>query len=330
MQLAHHILRIAEADRTPAFYQRLLGLTPIGEDLLADGTRRLLLSYPHSRCPSRLTSRAHDGPFDVLLELWLPPSIGTSAPLARAAGDKGDGFWKTGITAPDIDTLRAYLIQRGVPVTDARQFLDIGYLCHLSDPDGFGIELLAHRFKAGAEAVPAARSVSSTADLPQTPAQLRQRCVPVIGQITLRVRDIERSLAFYRDRLGLRLMSTQPVQRYGFTLYFLAGSDEQAPPGSLARQREWLWQRPYTSLELQHFEQPPAAVYRLYDDAPQGFWGLGMRVPDAGAFVDAAEHSAIRYDALYGSDTCVLRDPDGYPVRLMGDRREPATAATPG
>ena len=327
-QLAHHILRIAEADRTPRFYQRLLGMESMGEDQLSNGTRRRLLGYRDSACPSRLDSRAHDGPFNVLLELWIPPT-NEPAPVVRARGDQGDGFWKTGITSPDIDTLRAYLIRHGVAVTDARQFLDIGYLCHLSDPDGFGIELLAHQFRTRTDAAPPAGSPGPPADLPPSQSALRQRCAPGIGQITLRVRDIEASLAFYRDALGLRLMSTQPVQPYGFTLYFLAGSDEQAPPGTLAQQREWLWRRPYTTLELQHFEQRPAA-YRLYDQAPHGFWGLGLRAPDAAALAQRipagpgpSERTEIRYDRLFGSDTCVLRDPDGYAVRLMADRDEP-------
>ena len=32
-------------------------------------------------------------------------------------------------------------------VSDPTQFYDIGYLCHLTDPDGFSIELLQHTFE---------------------------------------------------------------------------------------------------------------------------------------------------------------------------------------
>ena len=49
------------------------------------------------------------------------------------------------------------------------------------------------------------------------------------GQITLRVANIEASLQFYTDLLEMRLLSIQPVYKYGFTLYFLACTDESPP-----------------------------------------------------------------------------------------------------
>ncbi len=52
----------------------------------------------------------------------------------------------------------------------------------------------------------------------------------------------------------MSLLSVQPVSEYGFTLYFLAHTDEQPPNPDLeaVENRPWLWQRPYTMLELQH------------------------------------------------------------------------------
>ena len=48
--------------------------------------------------------------------------------------------------------------------------------------------------------------------------------------------------------------SVQDISAYGFVLYFLAFTSEDPPcPYDLAsvRNREWLWQRPYTTLEIQ-------------------------------------------------------------------------------
>lgn len=84
-----------------------------------------------------------------------------------------------------------------------------------------------------------------------------------LGQLTLRIRNVEKSLHFYQSVLGMRLLSRQRVEPYRFTLYFLAfveKTDEvppcQLPDGSIdinaVGNREWLWQRPYTTLELQH------------------------------------------------------------------------------
>jgi catechol 2,3-dioxygenase-like lactoylglutathione lyase family enzyme len=81
---------------------------------------------------------------------------------------------------------------------------------------------------------------------------LGQTCL--IGQITLRCSNIEKSLEFYQEILGMKLLSIQQVEAYGFTLYFLAFTDETPPNEDLnsIEIREWLWQRPYTTIELQH------------------------------------------------------------------------------
>ena len=52
----------------------------------------------------------------------------------------------------------------------------------------------------------------------------------------------------------MKLLSIQKVEAYGFTLYFLAFTDETPPNEDLnsIEIREWLWQRPYTTIELQH------------------------------------------------------------------------------
>ena len=53
----------------------------------------------------------------------------------------------------------------------------------------------------------------------------------------------------------MKMLSIQDVSTYGFCLYFLAFTSETPPvPSDLAsvRNREWLWQRSFTSLEIQH------------------------------------------------------------------------------
>ena len=45
-----------------------------------------------------------------------------------------------------MDLARLKIIQSGITVSNPSQFLDIGYLCHLTDPEGRSIELLQHSF----------------------------------------------------------------------------------------------------------------------------------------------------------------------------------------
>ena len=181
-----------------------------------------------------------------------------------------DGFWKLGITVPDLDETYRKLHEAGVEISKPSQFRDIGYLAHLRDPEGLTWELLAHKFHG----VP-------------NPDELCFR----LGQVTLRINDPQKSIPFYQT-LGLKLLSVQPVEPYRFTLYFLAETDEAPPNPNLesVENREWLWQRPYTTLELQHV------------------WDGGIQPADNGG---------VGYQCLQFKDgTRELLDPDGHRLRV--------------
>ncbi len=127
-----------------------------------------------------------------------------------------DVYWKIGITLPDVRRAQEHLTAAGVAVSAPQQFRDIGFLCHLQDPEGFQIELLQHDFET--------HHVTQPADPDYV---LGSR--PTLGQITLRVTNIDANLQFYRDALGMTLLSIQPVEPYGFTLYFLAFTSDRPP-----------------------------------------------------------------------------------------------------
>jgi len=176
---------------------------------------------------------------------WRVGYAGVDADLLLLPGgggyvhDRGHRYWKIGITLPNVDLAVAQLRQQGHDVSDPRQFLDIGYMAHLADPEGFVIELLQHDFQdnrpkdAGNPAAPFADGV--------------------IGQITLRTGDIQAEDQRCRN-LGLRLLSVQDVAPYGFDLHFYAFTADQPPNADLwaVENRGWLWKRPYTTLEFQH------------------------------------------------------------------------------
>ena len=155
--------------------------------------------------------------------------------------DPLDEYWKIGITLPNVDMAHEQLSRAGIAVTPPRQFLDIGYMCHLTDPEGFQIELLQHTFEGQQRTLP------GDPDLPLGGGAQ-------IGQITLRVADLDNALAHYQHSMGMRLLSKQVVANRNFTLYFLAFTDEAPPEEDLeaVQNRPWLWQRKYTTLELQH------------------------------------------------------------------------------
>ena len=76
-------------------------------------------------------------------------------------------------------------MQSGTAVSVPTQFRDIGYLCHMADPEGRSIELLQHSF-----------ATNFVKPLEQPKKTLGQDSL--IGQVTLRCSDISKSLQFYR------------------------------------------------------------------------------------------------------------------------------------
>jgi len=77
---------------------------------------------------------------------------------------------------------------------------------------------------------------------------------PHIGQITLKVNDIDSTLDFYKQMLNFEPICHEPVNAYKFHLHFLAANSTDIPPCAedLSAQinREWTYQRSYTTIEL--------------------------------------------------------------------------------
>jgi len=218
LRLAGVALNVASPEKLAAFYTKHLGMAA---ERSGDFVR---LGY--------------GGP-GASLELRPSPS---AKPYVHDASDE---YWKIGITLPNVDMAFEQLNRAGVALTRPRQFLDIGYMCHLTDPEGFQIELLQHTFEGQPRTVP------GNPGLPLGGGAQ-------IGQITLRVAGINRALALYQRSIGMRLLSRQVVAGRDFTLYFLAFTGETAPNRDIeaVENRPWLWQRPYTTLELQHLTEP--------------------------------------------------------------------------
>ncbi|SDX47330.1 Catechol-2,3-dioxygenase [Ruegeria halocynthiae] len=240
MRMAALQLRVSNPDVLAAFYRDVLGMS-----VRIEGAIRRV-GYPGEDA-----------------DLLLVPGGG------GYHHDRGQRYWKIGITLPDVDLAVEALRQKGTPVSDPGQFLDIGYMCHLNDPEGFTIELLQHDFE------------DNRADNTASPdAPFAKAC---IGQITLRTGDIAAEDAFCRS-LGMSLLSLQDVEPYGFDLHFYAFTRDEPPSSDLwaVENREWLWKRPYTTLEFQHI---PNARFAPVPD----YLGIeieGLAEPQTDAFGD--------------------------------------------
>ena len=121
-----------------------------------------------------------------------------------------------------------------------------------------------------------------------------------IGHVHLKVAEIERSLAFYRDVLGFRL-----TQRYGAGAAFLAAGDYHHHIGiNVWESRGGAWPAPGTT-GLYHFAILYPSRASLADAV--------RRVLAAGIPLEGMSDHGVS-EAIY------LRDPDGNGVELYRDR----------
>ena len=116
--------------------------------------------------------------------------------------EHGSGYWKVGFALHDVNHAVKYLQTKGIDVSEGNQFLDVGFLTHMKDPQGYSIELLQRTFEENF------KSSENTSDLLSQPLEI----IPVIGQITLRVFDASRSISFY-ESLGMKVICIEPVDK---------------------------------------------------------------------------------------------------------------------
>ncbi|XP_068710210.1 uncharacterized protein [Montipora foliosa] len=224
-----------------------------------------------------------------------------------------DVYWKIGLSLVDVDTARSKLVSQGVDVSFPTQFMDIGYMCHLTDPFGYTIELLQQDFQSNF-------CPQKVKTFLQPNLALGQQAH--IGQITLRVSNIEKSLSFYQSVLGMKLLSRQSVP-HKFNLYFLACTEETPPSDDVnaVAIREWLWRRPYTTLELQHWPTEQCRKYKTANiNQESGFTALAFQV-DADRFQELKSHANAKDVSMeypeYDSDVLECKDPDGSSVLFI-------------
>ncbi len=150
-----------------------------------------------------------------------------------------DLYWKIALSVPNIELAWGQLGARGLTPSAPRQFRDVGYLAKVTDPEGFSIELIDHWFQG------------ERPDDPNDDTRLGGGAH--LSLVTLRTGDIG---AVEPDLLGIGMtpLSMQPVEPYGFTLYFYAFTEEAPPDPDLTAviNRPWVYQRPYSVLEIQH------------------------------------------------------------------------------
>ncbi len=165
-----------------------------------------------------------------------------------------DLYWKIAISVPNIQLAHQQLTEKGIEVSEPTQFKDVGYLAHFKDTEGFTIELIEHWFKGNRPAITTDKKVLGGG--------------PHLNLLTLRSNHIQEVTSQF-SQLGMKLLSIQPVESHRFTLYFFAFTDESPPDlnAYAVVNREWVYQRDYTVLEIQYLHDRPEIRQRQSDSA---------------------------------------------------------------
>jgi predicted enzyme related to lactoylglutathione lyase len=118
---------------------------------------------------------------------------------------------------------------------------------------------------------------------------------PTVGQIHVTVTDVERSVAFYRDVLGLEHLFTVPGQ----PMAFLDGGGVRLYLGVT---------------EDEGFRSRPLVYYRV-DDLEEAWRGVTARGAE-----ELSPPKLVHRDGGSELWMAFVRDPDGLPVGLMSER----------
>ncbi|XQW84826.1 VOC family protein [Thalassotalea piscium] len=285
MSITNHRLQISEPNISLDFYINKLGMLLISQYKVAS-KHHYFLAFSEKQ--------------DASLELVFDPN---TVFTVESQPSLTEGYWKYSIAVPNLVLAREHLILQGINIGSPFAVKNIAYLCHFTDPDGYCIELIQHYLTNNNRKI-LSRSTSF------------QECQPTFNLSTLRVKQIDKSLAFYK-KLGMSLVSRQKVESRNMHLYFLSFNKESPPSSNIdsVSIREWLWQRPYTLLELQHTDDIESKIgfnYRTSTDS--GF--LGLDIKNLKNLTQDVAGQESKFLVSSGEvNGIILNDPDGYPLR---------------
>ena len=155
----------------------------------------------------------------------------------------------------------------------------------------------------------------------QAPAETRGF---VFNQTMLRIKDPDRSLAFYQHVLGMTLIKQIPFPEMEFTLYFLGYvSPDDTLPADADGRLKFAFGQP-AMLELTHnqgTENEDGEPYHSGNEDPRGFGHIGLAVPDVDAACARFEELGVEFvkrpDDGKIKGLAFIKDPDGYWIEIL-------------
>ncbi|KAL3909237.1 MAG: hypothetical protein SGPRY_009499 [Prymnesium sp.] len=301
-------LRVCSLSESASFYEQALGM-----QVLRRSSSSLLLGWPHAAAAASIA-------------LYEAPS-GTEGGWCEPDTRRDAFVWIGLSNLPNVPRTLERLAEH--PSTSPKMQGEltgdtgaVGVVGHFRDPNGYALEALQSTL-----------SLKESAATP-TAAHVGLLCAerPAFGQLKVNTKDPQRTLDFYVNGLGMRLVSQISMSKFGLKLFFLAFTDETVPGDMDSPEtRKWLWQSQFTQLELQHWDQfEPDVPLRIPPvDGQLGFIGYDIECEDVlamtkrlqnlcGARVQSPQksNSLLEHGTPWKCASVVI-DPDGRAVRLV-------------
>ena len=141
----------------------------------------------------------------------------------------------------------------------------------------------------------------------------------VLTHTMLRIKDPARSLPFYEDVLGMRLVTRLDFEAGAFSLYFLQARGHGDPAdGSLAS----IFSRAGL-LELTHNWGSESDDSQMHsgNEEPKGYGHICIAVPDIEAACARFERLGVTFQKRLGEggmkQIAFIKDPDGYWIEIV-------------
>ncbi|CAR21273.1 lactoylglutathione lyase GLO1 [Lachancea thermotolerans CBS 6340] len=298
LKLNHTCVRVKDPQRSVEFYKSKFGMELVGHKKFPDAKFDLyFLSFPKSNLQHN--SR---GEIDVFREngmLELTHNYGTeSDPTFKVNNGNEEpyrGFGHICFSVADIEKTCKDLEEKGVAfkkkLTDGRQ----KNIAFALDPDGYWIELVSYgRSDSGEPVKDEGYKFNHT---------------------MVRVKDAQKSLEFYQNVLGMKILDISKHENAKFTLYFL--SYDGAKP-------RWMQE---SVLELTHnwgTESDPDFQYHNGNSEPQGYGHICISLEDPETLCKEIESQygdkvqwGVKFNQGKMKNLAFIKDPDGYSIEVV-------------
>ncbi|KAH7710585.1 lactoylglutathione lyase [Aphelenchoides avenae] len=142
-------------------------------------------------------------------------------------------------------------------------------------------------------------------------------------QTMYRIKDPRKTIPFYANVLGMRLLSKLDFPEGKFSLYFMGYKDASEIPSGGAERKKWALST-LATIELTHnwgSENDPKQSYHNGNSEPRGFGHIGVVVPDVYKACERFEKLGVKFvkkpDDGRMKGLAFVQDPDGYWIEIF-------------